>query len=150
MTDLSEGTKAPSGERPKTTRTSLIAAAGLAAAATLSGCGLFAESRSVTYVVDVVSESDTETEVRVEYLTRQTGASGQETSGATESLVDGPLRFETLAQPDDEISISAEGVSDTVLSCAIRVGDSEVLDEQESSAEGEDVTCTTTAPAPED
>ena len=87
-----------------------LSAAGVLLALALSGCGFFEESRAVTYEVETVSgEADAEN-LRVEYLGRESGVSGQETVGSTAMSSSGPTRFETLALVDDDVSVSVTGV----------------------------------------
>ncbi|UFU07311.1 hypothetical protein [Ruania halotolerans] len=121
----------------------LVAAAGLAAAFSLGGCGSMESSSALTYEAEVVSGGGDGAVLRVEYITRQTGLSEQQTTGATVSASEAtPATFETLALADDEVSISVGGVPDAVLRCAVVQDGSIVLEEQESSAPGEAVTCT--------
>lgn len=124
--------------------------AGVALALLLSGCGLFGEARAVTYEVEAVSGDGDAQNVRVEYLGRESGISRQETTGSTVAIGTSPAQFETLAQVDDEASISVDGLGDLLLRCVVRIDGSETLAEAESSAPGENVECAATVPAPED
>jgi hypothetical protein len=122
-------------------------AAGAVFALALSGCGFFEESRAVTYEVQTVSGEAGAEDLRVEYLGRDSGISGQERVGETVPSSSGPTRFETLAPVDDDVSVSVAGVPGVVLGCAVIVDGSETLVEAESSAAGEGVECSATVPA---
>ena len=137
------GTKRNSSRAPERFVThGLVAAAGLAVAVGLGGCGT-ESSLALTYEAEVVSGGGDDAVLRVEYITRQTGLSAQQTTGATVSASEAtPATFETLALADDEVSISVGGVADAVLRCAVVQDGSTVLEEQESAAPGEAVTCT--------
>lgn len=103
----------------------------------------------MTYQVDTVSDGADAENLRVEYLGRESGLSGQETVGSTVTNGSGPARFETLGRVDDEVTVSVAGVPDAVLRCVVIVDD-QTLAESESSAPGEGVECSATVPQPED
>ncbi len=149
MTEVSvHGKRSPATPR-KPRRAVSLSAVGLALGLGLSGCGFFEESRAVTYEVEAVSDGADAENLRVEYLGRESGLSGQETEGSTVTNGSGPARFETLARVDDEVSVSVAGVPDAVLRCVVIVDD-QTLAESESSAPGEGVECSATVPDPED
>ncbi|GAA1170283.1 hypothetical protein [Nesterenkonia xinjiangensis] len=127
-----------------------LSAVGLALGLVLSGCGFFEETRAVTYEVETVSDGADAENLRVEYLGRESGVSGQETVGSTVTNGSLPAQFETLGRVDDDVSVSVAGVADVVLRCVVIVDDSHTLAESESSAPGEGVECSATVPAPED
>ncbi len=103
----------------------------------------------MTYEVEAVSGDAGAENMRVEYLGRESGLTGQETVGATVTDTSDSAQFETLARVDDEVSVSVSGVPGAVLRCAVIIDDSETLVEAESSASGESVECSATVPAQE-
>ncbi|UFU01694.1 hypothetical protein LQF12_09150 [Ruania suaedae] len=126
-------------------RTWAALAGGAVAVAGLAGCSAMESSSAVTYEVEVVSGGSDADNVRVEYTSRETGLSPQETTGATVSAGEAtPATFETLGMADDEVSIAVQGVPEAVLSCTVIQDGSDVLEEQESGGPGEPVTCTAT------
>lgn len=133
----------PSTPAGSTARRLLGAAACLTAVGALSACSLVEEALPITYEVDVAGDVDDEP-VRVEYLGREWGLGDQETVGETVPRAAAlPVSYETLAQSGDSVSITAAAIPGAVLSCTVLV-DGEVVDEQESPAPGEEVTCGTT------
>ena len=149
MTEVSvHGKHVPATPR-KALRAVSLSAVGLALGLGLSGCGFFEEARAVTYEVEAVSDGADAENLRVEYLGRESGLSGQETVGSTVTNGSGPAQFETLARVDDDVSVSVAGVPDAVLRCVVIVDD-QTLAESESSAPGEGVECSATVPDPED
>lgn len=131
--------------RGRSVRRVVMAAAGLTAVGTLGGCSLFEEALPVTYELGIAGTFDDEP-VRVEYLGREWGLGDQETEAETVPRAAAlPRSFETLAQTGDSLSITAAGLPGALLSCEVLV-DGEVVDQQESPAPGEDVTCEADVP----
>ncbi|MCT1607010.1 hypothetical protein M3B43_06645 [Nesterenkonia massiliensis] len=113
---------------------------------TLAGCGLFPSASAVTYDLEILDDAPAESFTEVEYTGRQTGLSTPDTTEERLTPEELPARFETLGQTDDTLSIAAEGIPDQLLRCAITVDGSDQLDQQESAAPGEGVTCSATLP----
>lgn len=130
-------------------RGTVTAALALSAGLGLSGCGIMDASQAVTYEVNVVSGTIGDASARVEYISRETGLSQQETTGATESLATAPLRWETIGRADDGVSISVEGVPGVVLGCTILLDGVAAVEERSATA-GEGVVCEATTPTLQD
>ncbi len=146
---IARPTSTPTAARRTATSTSLrrgaVAAAGLAVAVGLGGCGYFEEAVAVTYEVEVVSKGAPDPTLHAEYTGRQSGVSPAETTGETVLPTDpSPATFETLGLSDDDLSVTVQGVPGATLRCVVLRDGDQVLDEQESSSEGEGVTCSAT------
>ncbi|WP_424464756.1 hypothetical protein [Pseudoclavibacter helvolus] len=123
------------------------AAAGGLSIGALAGCSLLQhDAWAVSYEAVVVSGAAADASTTVEYTDRAKRGEAQTKITQEAAVGGGAVVYESIAELDENVSVTVAAVPGAVVSCAIKLDGERILAEAQSEV-GEAVECTATTPA---